>query len=263
MPSDHPARVFVSVLKEMVEGRMEPAAWFQWREENCDALQAAMPPGWFLRLKPSFLAASLNRAASVAVDGISYVLTAMNEPHEKTDRFARAYEEEFQEYCKRADAQRRESRQQANPVLDRLKQHFPKFAGLIRRRLESSNELGAPATTEELQRAEQSLGLKLPGALRRLFECSGRVSIDGLSIDIDVNLLIHPVASQLAGTSMLCFGEYCLQADGDQVLLRVDELSDDDPPVYYYAHEFPRVEPTKKRFTAWLESLSRSPLFRD
>ena len=62
---------------------------------------------------------------------------------------------------------------------------------------------------------------------------------------------------------MLCFCECCLHADGDRVLLRVDELSDDDPPVYYHAHEFPKVEPAKKRFTAWLESLSRSPLFRD
>jgi len=245
----------------MIEGRMEAEHWLNWLQKNSTELKAAMPPGWWLRLRPQFLNESINRTAALVVDGISYVLVAMKEPHEKTDRFARAAEADFREYVKQSDAKRRELHQQIKPVLSCIKQQFPKFAGLIKRRLETAEELEPGASEEELAAVEQAIGFRIPGALRRLFQCSRWISLDGLSLQI--SLFVHPVASQLVGTQMVCFGEYWLKADGDQVLFRSEELLDDDPLVYYYAHAIPAVEPTKKWFTAWLESLSRSSMFRD
>jgi hypothetical protein len=39
---------------------------------------------------------------------------------------------------------------------------------------------------------------------------------------------------------MLCFGDFWLEGDGDQVLFDlINKSANDDPPVIYYAHEGP------------------------
>lgn len=124
MPTDHPAHVFVPVLKDMVEGRMEAVAWFRWLDENAEAIQAAVPPGWWLRLKAA-PEESINYKASRAVQGISYVLKAMNVPHEVTDRHAQAWDLEFREKMKKADSQRKKA-EMAN------QKEIKKWAGYFR-----------------------------------------------------------------------------------------------------------------------------------
>ena len=55
---------------------------------------------------------------------------------------------------------------------------------------------------------------------------------------------------------MLCFAEYFLEADGDQVLWDVKPgLQDGEYPVMYYAHESspPSVRQIAGSFREWLE----------
>lgn len=54
---------------------------------------------------------------------------------------------------------------------------------------------------------------------------------------------------------MLCFAEYFLEADGDQVLFKIDlGLHNDEYPVYYYAHEGPSIRKVADGFAEWLEN---------
>jgi len=53
---------------------------------------------------------------------------------------------------------------------------------------------------------------------------------------------------------MLCFANYCLEADGDNVLFDVSQgLVDGEYPVYYYYHEAPSVTKVADSFTEFLE----------
>lgn len=55
---------------------------------------------------------------------------------------------------------------------------------------------------------------------------------------------------------MLCFAEYFLEADGDQVLFDVaGGLSDGEYPVYYYAHSASPASITRQAdsFAEWIE----------
>jgi hypothetical protein len=109
---------------------------------------------------------------------------------------------------------------------------------------------------------EHTLGLPLPESLKTLLRVSQHIQLEGFDLG---HLFFHEQREQLPGPSdgMLCFAEYWLEADGDQMLIDPRDLPADDPPVYYYAHSVPEVRPLGQSFSAWLESLGRSPLFRD
>jgi hypothetical protein len=60
-----------------------------------------------------------------------------------------------------------------------------------------------------------------------------------------------PPASQ----GMLCFAEFFMEADGDQVLWDVSSgLQEGEYPIYYYAHEArpPTVRKLSENFAMWL-----------
>lgn len=59
---------------------------------------------------------------------------------------------------------------------------------------------------------------------------------------------------------MLCFAEFCMEADGDQVLWDVSRgLRDGEYPIHYYAHAArpPSVRQLSDNFEIWLGEFPR------
>ena len=53
---------------------------------------------------------------------------------------------------------------------------------------------------------------------------------------------------------MLCFADYCLEADGDQVMFDVSGgMVDGEYPVYYYNHDGPTIRKAANSFKEFLE----------
>jgi hypothetical protein len=263
-PELDPAQRFVPVIKDFAEGRMEPAAWFAWWDEHAEELRAWLKPGWLLQLKPSAAPQSTSEAAARAVLGARYVLTALGVPHEATDRYYLAWQAERQAYFAERDRKEQERKQRLKPVVAALKLHFPRFAAAVNRRFGSGDELEPGASEDELKKQEEVLGIAIPERLKALFRCTRSIQLDGFSIGLG-RVFFHESPPGMQGPSdgMLCFADYFLEADGDQMLFDPRDLPADDPPVFYYAHEVPEVRPLNKAFSTWLESLGRSPVFRD
>ncbi len=114
------------------------------------------------------------------------------------------------------------------------------------------------ATEAELEELESSLGLALPESYKKLLRCSrGFWLFDGAIQLSTGHPFFHefPRLEQLsrvqqlavrtrggswppASNGMLCFAEFFMEADGDQVLFDVSNgLIDGEYPVMYYAHE--------------------------
>ncbi len=143
--------------------------------------------------------------------------------------------------------------------LERLAAAFPAFAAKLgdgsKYHLE---EVELPATDAELDELEQSLGVPLPESYKALLRCARGFWLLGGAVQFGA---CHPFFhdfepfDQLSppqqravrrrgnqwpppSQGMLCFADFFMEADGDQVLFDVTRgLIDGEYPVMYYAHE--------------------------
>ena len=153
---------------------------------------------------------------------------------------------------------------------------FPKFSALLPN-AEPENVLPL-RSADEIAELEQSLGVSLPDSYKQFLQTCGGLWILGGAIQMGPN---HPffhrfpayeeltdqqrsVVQQRGGTwpppsqGMLCFAEYFLEADGDQVLFDVSGgLINGEYPVFYYAHEESpaRVTRVADSFAEWIENI--------
>jgi len=161
--------------------------------------------------------------------------------------------------------------------LNNLEQRFPVFAAKLRARPDADIEnVETGATDDDLAQIESSIGLPLPDSYKHLLGCGREFWLFGGAIQFGFQ---HPfvhdfqpydeltpqqqqsVQRKSGGAwpppsdSMLCFAEFFMEADGDQVLFDVSKgLLNGEYPVMYYAHESrpPSVRKLADSFEAFL-----------
>jgi len=140
-------------------------------------------------------------------------------------------------------------------MLELTKLYFPHFSELAPR-FELENVL-PPATASEVDELEKSIGMPLPASYKSLLQCCRGFWLMGGAVQFGKQ---HPfmhsfeplerlsdaqraVVKRRGGiwpppsNGMLCFAEFFLEADGDQVLFDVrNGLVNGEYPIVYYAH---------------------------
>ncbi len=150
---------------------------------------------------------------------------------------------------------------------------FPKFAKL----LPQAEEILPPATVAEISELETILGIQLPNTYKQFLSFHQGMLLFGGAVQFTSS---HPFfhtfqpweklseqqksrIKQNGGhwpppsDGMLCFADYSLEADGDQVLFDLSNgLIDGEYPVMYYDHECnpPRVTKIADSFKSFLEN---------
>jgi hypothetical protein len=158
-----------------------------------------------------------------------------------------------------------------------LDREFRTFAAKLRARPDAGIDNVEPPTSDaDLIALEQSLGIALPESYKRFLRCARGFWIFGGAIQFGIQ---HPffhdfrpydeltpqqqqVVQQKSGgkwpppsDGMLCFAEFFMEADGDQVLFDVARgMVDGEYPIMYYAHESrpPTVRQLDDDFTAFI-----------
>jgi hypothetical protein len=252
---------FADTLKDLAEGRMDPDAWIGWWDENAAEVEAVCPRGCFLKLKPRRPGPlGANEVALGSQGGACSILEALKLPFVRSDRYQIAWNEDFQRFCAAEKERKRLRIKELEPRLKSLEGLFPKFARFLRRRAGDVDQIDEPATDSEISAIENALGVPLPQTFKQLLNVTRELHMNALSLGVE-QVFRHP--AEVGGpTGSICIADYWLEADGDQVLVeyRPDPLP--DPPVFYYAHEQGSARPLASRLTEWIESLSRSPIFR-
>ena len=160
--------------------------------------------------------------------------------------------------------------------MERFRDDFPAFYRLLAEgRGDPIEEVLPPATDEDLRQLEEQLRVPLPEAYKRLLRCARGFWLRGGVIQLSTgHPFVHdfPPLDQLTprqretvwrkgGTwpppsqGMLCFAEFFMEADGDQVLFDVRRgLQHGEYPIVYYAHEDspPSVRLLASSFEDWL-----------
>lgn len=152
-----------------------------------------------------------------------------------------------------------------------LQEHFPQFAQAID--AIEAEDFEPPTTEAALQVLEQELCVVLPPSYKRFLRCTrGFTALDGsvqLSGQHPFFHAVRPLSKPGGGLSsegMLCFAEFALEADGDQVLFDVRHPdARGEYPVYYYAHAQrpPAVRKLADSFEQWLLEFPSYEAFAD
>lgn len=157
-----------------------------------------------------------------------------------------------------------------------FQQHFPEFHQSLEDRDGAEIEqILPPATDEEIAKMEMDLGVPLPESYKRFLRCTRGLELLGGAVQFgtqhpffhhfpplsELSPSLREVVSRKGGEwppasdGMLCFAEYFLEADGDQVLWDVSNgLQDGEYPIYYYAHDDrpPSVRKMADGFGQWI-----------
>jgi len=170
--------------------------------------------------------------------------------------------------------------------LIRLAVAFPKFAAKLGDGSAYLFEhVQPPATDEELWDLERKVGKPLPESYKSLLRCGRGFWLLGGVVQfgrqhpffhdfepLDMLTPLQRKAVERKGgkwpppsQGMLCFAEFFMEADGDQVLFDVSKgLVGGEYPVMYYAHEErpPSVRQLATGFQDFLEGLLDYPMFK-
>lgn len=172
-------------------------------------------------------------------------------------------------------------------MLERLQPEFPRFASLLADGYgEPVENMLRPLTDKQINQKQSALGVPLPESYRRFLRCTGGLWLLGGTIQFNAkNPFFHrfPALDALSSKQreivhakgggwpppsqgMLCFAEFSMEADGDQVLFDVGNgLIDGEYPVKYYAHAArpPSVRKLADSFEEFIESFLTYDAFAD
>ncbi len=145
---------------------------------------------------------------------------------------------------------------------------FPAFARFLRSGEADVEEFLPPASGAEIEQLEEQLGVPLPASYKRFLRIARGMTVMGDSLQMhEGHPFFHDFPAKAAvarkggawpppSQGMLCFAEFWLEGDGDQVLFDVrGGLVEGEYPVFYYAHEQPRVRKLADSFADWLEQI--------
>lgn len=160
--------------------------------------------------------------------------------------------------------------------MNRLRAEFPFFVEKVTARPDADPENILEGLTElNLSELESRLRLQLPNSYKRFLRCTRGLRLFGGAVQFGAeHPFVHdfPPLNELTpqqrtvvrargsewpppSQGMLCFAEYFLEADGDQVLFDTrGGLVEGEYPVVYYSHESrpPRVRRVAVSFEQWL-----------
>ncbi len=142
-------------------------------------------------------------------------------------------------------------------MLDCLKDEFPNFWERINNGEVELDSFEPPLSEEEITALEKEL--PLPNSYKAFLRCIGGIWLEVPYIRMDKR---NPFFfDNPRFKDVVCFGEYFLEADGDNVMFDISQgLINGEYPVYYYAHDFANdpdrgLRKLADSFREWIESL--------
>lgn len=170
-------------------------------------------------------------------------------------------------------------------MLEAMAKVFPRFARAAAARRHRLENVLPPSTADEVAALEKELGLPLPELYKALLRCARGFWLMGGVVQFgSQHPFVHdfpplksltPQQRQVvamkggpwppASQGMLCFAEFFMEADGDQVLFDTSSgLVNGEYPIMYWAHEGrpPSVRQLAGSFGEFMEEFLAYPEFK-
>lgn len=254
---------FQQTLLLLVEGHILPKDWAEWWQAHSTAAAVHLNPGQLQRLRFSASSPASFGAVAGSQSAAQKILTEWNVPFTADARFSALAREETEAAMRAIAAKEKERSRQLQPRINAFARGFPEFAKLLKRRRNEVEEIGPPATEQQIAEVQQRFAFSLPDDLKEFARCACSLRIgDTFHFDFaGIHLLdFTHFAPALRPPShgMLSVAELWWEADGDHLVL---DVSGESPyPALYYSHESspPGVRQVAPDFSSMLSWLNKT-----
>lgn len=204
---------FQCVLKQLVEGELEPEAWLKWWNEHGDEVKMLINHGQWLRLKPrSSRGSPACRAASESQLEACKLLDEQGIDNRRSNRYRAEWETWFNNFRERCEQETKERQKACQPIIESLKPDFLKFADWLLRNTELIESVATGASQTEISAREETLKRPFPKNYKLFLNHCAEIDL-GESLKLGL-----PYTFQHEYQNLISFGECWLEGDGDQVL---------------------------------------------
>jgi hypothetical protein len=231
-------------LLDLAEGRLDPERWDAWWADHGGELLQELNPGQALRFRiaSSPNKSPLQRIAQCQGQAVD-LLRSWNVPMHPDSNYGELAKREFMDDIRHIQRENKAKNKVLRSGISRFEPRFPGFAAYLRRHARDLDDLGEPATQNELSNLESMIGGAIPPSLQDFLLCARSLRLgDLLQFDIDdmqtmsFSALPERQRPRVHGMTLLC--EFWLQADGDQLAFDQRVRVNGECPIFYYAHEY-------------------------
>ena len=239
------------ILTDLVEGRLDPAQWTSWWAVHEPEVLRQLNSGQAQRFR---LAGSPNLSPLPRIVQYQKEAAALL----KSWGVAVAINPSYGQlaFLERLDAIQTLKKQNEDAAvarsagISRFDASVPDFAAFLRGRAHRLDELGRPATEDELDELQDRIGGAIPPSLRKFLLCTRSLRLEDPVIEFDIDFIFsaefrHNPERKRRRPEVLVMVRLCefwLEGDGDQLAFDPQRRqSDGECPVFYCPHSRPRV----------------------
>jgi hypothetical protein len=223
----------VNKFIELVSCKLLPEEWLNWWDKNKDNLTRILNSTEYLKIKPykhDIIWVTMFKSQSGAIkyleeNNISYI---------KGNIYHENFVKEMDNFIKNKDKQNKLLLEKLKNELPELNRKYPKFFNSLRNNYSEDNCI--KMETKKPFEENDNIFERLPSGIIEFFENIEKIILEGIKID---KKGLHFIV--INGKEYCVFGEYWKYADGDLLLLDLDE-KDDPEKIYYYAHEENKIK---------------------
>lgn len=222
---------FINQMSDLSACNISPNDWQDWWARNDEFLKVFLNSGDYLRIKPvkhdfvwvPILTSQKGAEQYLRDNGISF--------EHKCD-YQQNYEKELDDYCKECKRKEKELLQSLKQRYPLLFEKYPRFCNSLKNAFSSGDVIsGGIKDVDNFPLIES-----LPDDIIEFFKITSRISLDGISINI-----AELRTENLNGKDYLVLGEFWKEADGDLLLINLQETVN-PTKIYYYSHSINKVK---------------------
>lgn len=233
----------IEKLLNLVKGQETPEGWKVWWEDHAAELATMLSRGDYLKLKPCQHAFQWLPILT-SQKGAIKILQKLGITCEASNFYLKRYQKELHSFCQKQKKVQQNTLQAFKSQYPDLLLHYPQFSKALIAEIDPTDEIQRAATPKELLDCERKLGYKLPSLVRDFF-----LVTSGMHLSIGLKISLSEMfITTYHGKPYCVLGEFCKEADGDQLLLRSDE-----EVILYYSHEQDQIQELCSDMTELLE----------
>ncbi|MCL1917282.1 MAG: SMI1/KNR4 family protein [Peptococcaceae bacterium] len=222
---------FQQMMIDLAACRVSPEEWSAWWAAHDAFLQEFLNRGEYLRIKPSTDTTRWCPISKSQKGAVQYLQNKGVPVHTSND-YQENWEKEMDEFCKQQRKKEKELLEMLKTQCPQLFSVYPRFAKSLKNAFLEGDTIEPGLSEMEIKSGSYAL----PPDIEGLFKTVSVISLDGISIDC------HELRSEvLCGQEYLVLGEFWKDADGDLLLIELNETAL-PTPIYYYCHEVNKVK---------------------
>lgn len=235
----------IDTFIDLTECKLTETEWLNWFDNNKEIIEPTCGRTTFLKIKPKESLSDI-RNTYIGQVAVFNWLKSRNINPILGDTYQKAYDKEFEEFCKRERQKDKDRQKQVKDNFGYLEIFYPKFFKQLQKSFDTTNMIDKGKSQIEIAEKEIDLSVAFSADLNAFFSNISNLRLEGIEIGFD-NLSLDTFDNK----QFLVLGEFWHYGDGDKLLYNLTTTN-----IFAFAHEHrpPKIIEIAKTMTELLEN---------